>query len=134
MQRRSPLQTIAATLATAANPAVTGAFALAIVADGAGPACAGLGRAAPDAAAARHHAQAIEQASGQLRRVAHAPGSYVSESNFFNERWQEAFRGGNYPRLRAVKASYDPEGLFFVHHGVGSEQWSDDGFTRAQAS
>ena len=30
----------------------------------------------------------------------------------------------------AVKAKYDPEGLFFVHHGVGSEAWSADGFTR----
>jgi len=30
-----------------------------------------------------------------------------------------------------VKAKYDPEGLFFVHHGVGSEGWSEDGFTRA---
>jgi hypothetical protein len=23
-----------------------------------------------------------------------------------------------------------PEGLFFVHHGVGSQDWSADGFTR----
>jgi hypothetical protein len=29
-----------------------------------------------------------------------------------------------------VKKKYDPEGLFFVHHGVGSEEWSPDGFTR----
>jgi hypothetical protein len=29
-----------------------------------------------------------------------------------------------------VKARYDPDGLFFVHHGVGSEGWSPDGFTR----
>ena len=26
--------------------------------------------------------------------------------------------------------SLDPEGLFVVHHGVGSERWSPDGFTR----
>ena len=25
---------------------------------------------------------------------------------------------------------YDPTGLLFVHHGVGSEDWSADGFTR----
>jgi hypothetical protein len=25
---------------------------------------------------------------------------------------------------------YDADGLFFVHHGVGSEDWSADGFTR----
>jgi len=58
------------------------------------------------------------------------PGSYVSESNFFNASWQRAFWGGNYPKLRTVKAKYDPDGLFFVHHGVGSEEWSSDGFTR----
>jgi len=29
-----------------------------------------------------------------------------------------------------VKKQYDPQGLFFVHHGVGSEAWSADGFTR----
>jgi hypothetical protein len=29
-----------------------------------------------------------------------------------------------------VKDRYDPDGLFFVHHGVGSEDWSADGFTR----
>ena len=58
------------------------------------------------------------------------PGSYVSESNYFNESWQQAFWGNNYQRLLAVKAKYDPDGLFFVRHGVGSEAWSRDGFTR----
>jgi hypothetical protein len=31
--------------------------------------------------------------------------------------------------LRAIKEKYDPAGLFVVHHGVGSEEWSSDGFT-----
>ena len=57
-------------------------------------------------------------------------GSYVSESNYFERNWQRSFWGPNYPRLLAVKQKYDPEGLFFVHHGVGSENWSADGFTR----
>ena len=57
-------------------------------------------------------------------------GSYVSESDYFLEDWQRAFWGPNHARLLAVKERYDPDGLFTVHHGVGSEQWSADGFTR----
>jgi hypothetical protein len=26
--------------------------------------------------------------------------------------------------------AYDPAGLFFVHHGVGSEDWNADGINR----
>ena len=48
----------------------------------------------------------------------------------FQADWQEAFWGDNYARLRAVKQKYDPDGLFFLHRGVGSEDWSADGFTR----
>ena len=44
--------------------------------------------------------------------------------------WQQRFWGPHYPKLAAVKRKYDPDGLFFVHHGVGSEAWSADGFTR----
>jgi hypothetical protein len=29
-----------------------------------------------------------------------------------------------------VEKKYDPDGLFFVDHGVGSERWSADGFTK----
>jgi hypothetical protein len=32
--------------------------------------------------------------------------------------------------LAAVKKRYDPGGLFFTHHGVGSDEWSANGFTR----
>jgi FAD/FMN-containing dehydrogenase len=42
-----------------------------------------------------------------------------------------SFWGPNYPRLARIKHKYDPDGLFFVHHGVGSESWSADGFVRA---
>ncbi|MGH7212391.1 MAG: BBE domain-containing protein [Acetobacteraceae bacterium] len=54
----------------------------------------------------------------------------MSESNFFERNWQRSFWADNDPRLRAVKAKSDPDGQFFVHHGVGSEEWSADGFTR----
>jgi FAD/FMN-containing dehydrogenase len=65
-----------------------------------------------------------------LRKLAPSPGAYVAESNFFEETWQESFWGPNYAKLLAIKDKYDPDGLFFGHHGVGSERWSADGFTR----
>jgi FAD/FMN-containing dehydrogenase len=55
-------------------------------------------------------------------------GSYIAAR--FETGWQRAHWGANYPRLLEVKNQYDPDGLFFVHHGVGSERWSADGFTR----
>ena len=38
--------------------------------------------------------------------------------------------GRELPATAGGEAPYDPDGLFFVHHGVGSEAWSPDGFTR----
>jgi Berberine and berberine like len=67
---------------------------------------------------------------GELRRVIPDDGSYLAESDFFDEAWRRSFWGANYPRLLAVKDRYDLDGLFFVHHGVGSERWTADGFTR----
>jgi FAD/FMN-containing dehydrogenase len=44
--------------------------------------------------------------------------------------WQQAYWGSNYERLAEIKKKYDPDGLFIVHNGVGSEGWSRDGFTK----
>jgi len=124
---------VAATRDTATNPAVVDAFVLVIIADGGFPAYPGLARPdtqPPNLAAARDNAHKIDLAAAELRKIAPAAGSYVSESNYFNASWQKAYWGTNYPKLRAIKKRYDPEGLFFVHHGVGSEDWSSDGFTR----
>jgi FAD/FMN-containing dehydrogenase len=125
----APPEALSATRQTATNPAVLDAFALAIIADGEGAAYPGLARAAIDLAAARQDAHRIDLASAELRKIAPSAGSYVSESDYFNRSWQQAYWGKNYPRLRAIKSKFDPSGLFFVHHGVGSEAWSADGFT-----
>ncbi|HEY2256007.1 MAG TPA: BBE domain-containing protein, partial [Variovorax sp.] len=125
----APAEALAAARDTAMNPAVLDAFALAICAAGGPPAYPGVAGHEPDAAAARPRARVIAQAMDELRRVG-AGGAYVSESNYFDAGWQQSFWGSNYPRLLAIKQRYDPEGLFFVHHGVGSEAWSADGFSR----
>ncbi len=126
----APPDAIAAAKDTATNPAVLTAFALAIIASGGPPAYPGTPGGEPDLSAARQDAEAIDMAMGELRKFVPDGGSYVSETNFFESDWQRSFWGTNYPRLRSVKATYDPDGLFLVHHGVGSEDWSDDGFTR----
>jgi FAD/FMN-containing dehydrogenase len=126
----APAKAVAAARDTAMNPAVLHAFALAIGGAEGPPAYPGIRGHEPDLAAAREHAQAIERAMTELRRLVPTAGSYVSESDFFERAWQEAFWGANYARLLALKDKHDPEGLFFVHHGVGSERWSADGFTR----
>lgn len=114
---------------TAMNPAALDAFALAILGAEEAPAYPGIVGHEPDAKEARSDAKAIERAMAELRKVAPDRAAYVSESNFFEKDWQRAFWGSNYSRLRAVKSKYDPQGLLFVHHGVGSEAWSADGFT-----
>jgi FAD/FMN-containing dehydrogenase len=113
---------------TATNPAVTEAFALVIIADG--QASAYPGERAADLSAAKEDANSIANAAAALRKLVPGAGSYVSESNYFNPQWQDAYWGPNHARLAAVKAKYDPDGFFFVHNGVGSEGWSTDGFTR----
>jgi hypothetical protein len=117
-----------AALDTATNPAVVGAFALANIADG--QASAYPGERAPDLAAADKDADAIARAAAALRGCVPDGGSYVSESDYFNPHWQQAYWGTNHARLAAIKARYDPDSLFFVHNGVGSEGWSRDGFNR----
>ncbi len=75
----------------------------------------------------------VNAAMQVLRDAIPDAGSYVNETDYFEPNWQQAFWGRNYPRLRAVKKKYDPAGLFIVHHGVGSEDWSSDGMTRVSS-
>ena len=126
----APPEVIEAARNTAMNPAVLDSCVLAIIATGGASRYPGLSGATPNDAVAHQNASAVDEATRRLLEIAPAAGSYVSESNYFNRQWSNAFWGGNYPRLQRVKRTYDPHGLFFVHHGVGSEEWSADGFTR----
>jgi Berberine and berberine like/FAD binding domain len=118
---------------TAMNPAVVDAFALAISGAGEPPAYPGVPGHEPDVEKARRAAAAVTAAMGELRKLVPRAASYVWETDYFEPNWQDSFWGDNYARLRAIKEKYDPDGLFFLHHGVGSEDWSADGFTRVEA-
>jgi len=126
----APHDAIAGAKDTAMNPVVLSAFALAIAADAQGPAYPGIPGHEPSVEAGRKAAERIDQCMSQLRAVAGETGAYVSESNYFEKGWQQAYWGSNYPHLAEIKRKYDPDGLFVVHNGVGSDQWSADGFTK----
>ena len=126
----SPPDAIALAKDTATNPAVLTAFALAIVADAQPPAYPGIPGHEPSVEQGRKFAKRMDQCVNQLRAVAPHGGAYVSESNYFEKGFQQSYWGTNYRRLAEIKKKYDPDGLFFVHNGVGSERWSRDGFTK----
>ena len=123
-------EAVSATRDTAMNPDVLDAFALAIIAGEDPPTFPGLPGHQPDLEVDRRDARRIGKAMSELKSVAPGAGSYFAESDFFEPDWQTSYWGPNYPRLLSIKKKYDPAGLFLVHHGVGSEDWSADGFTR----
>jgi len=125
----APAEAIAGARGTPIHPSAIDAFALAISAAHGPPAFPGLPGPGPDLTAARRRAAEVA-AIAEMRKLAPGGGSYVAEGDYFNGDWQNAHWGPNYPRLLAVKEKYDPAGLFFVHHGVGSEGWSAGGFTK----
>ncbi|KAJ7677874.1 FAD-binding domain-containing protein [Mycena polygramma] len=57
-------------------------------------------------------------------------GSYSNEGDLFEPNFQTTFFGPNYAKLSAIKATYDPEDLFIVAAGVGSERWDEWGLCR----
>ena len=126
----APPDAIALAKDTATNPAVLTAFALAIVGGGQGPAYPGIPGHEPSVEEGRKAAQRVHQCMDQLRAIVPSGGAYMSESNYFEKGFQQSYWGDNYARLAEIKKKYDPDGLFIIHNGVGSEQWSTDGFTK----
>jgi hypothetical protein len=126
----APPAAIEAARNTAMNPDVVDAFAWAVTAANGPPDLPGFPALDPAAASARR--ASVRSAMAALRAVAPDTGTYVNECDYFQAACQKSFWGSNYPRLLEIKRRYDPDGLFFAHHGVGSEEWSPDGFTRSQ--
>ena len=56
--------------------------------------------------------------------------SYSNEADVREPDFQTTFFGENYARLKAIKAAYDPEDLFIVPAGVGSEDWDPSGICK----
>ncbi|PGH17040.1 hypothetical protein AJ79_01424 [Helicocarpus griseus UAMH5409] len=57
------------------------------------------------------------------RDISPGAGSYLAEADRLEPNFQQAFFGDKYPRLLEIKKKYDPEDVFWVATGVGSEGW-----------
>ncbi|KAL9107856.1 MAG: hypothetical protein Q9227_007274 [Pyrenula ochraceoflavens] len=59
-----------------------------------------------------------------LEALAPQSGVYLSESDFRQPNWKDAFYGANYEKLLSIKNKYDPEHLFYALGAVGSDYWN----------
>ncbi|KAK7039986.1 FAD-binding domain-containing protein [Favolaschia claudopus] len=57
-------------------------------------------------------------------------GAYSNEADIYEADFQTTFFGPNYAKLTEIKARYDPDDLFIVTTGVGSERWDEFGMCR----
>jgi FAD/FMN-containing dehydrogenase len=106
---------------TAMNPAVLDSFALVIATANEQSVYPGIPCHEPDTAQGRQNAELVTAAMAPIKALRERPASYLNETDYFQADWQTAFWGDHYARLLQVKERYDPGGLFFVHHGVGTE-------------
>lgn len=65
-----------------------------------------------------------EEFMPKIEAVTPGSGSYMNEADFRQERWQDVFFGQNFKKLDDVKRKYDPENVFYILKGVGSDRWS----------
>ncbi|KAF9553219.1 FAD-binding domain-containing protein [Agrocybe pediades] len=70
----------------------------------------------------------VNKISQSFKQLAPPPfgGQYLNEPDFYEEDWQEAYWGPNYPRLLRIKKRIDPNDLLIVNKGVNSEAWDTE--------
>lgn len=113
----------------ALNPLYNQAAAIAII-NGFAPDAADYGKLAP--VKTQDTVKRLEKAMAFLHEITPQSAGYLNEANYFEPNWQQAFWGKNYDKLLAIKQKYDPNGLFYCHHCVGSELWTEDGMCLAK--
>ena len=100
------------------SPQVLNAFALLICAAEGPPAWTGIPGHEPDVADGRRDAAGVTRAMAPIRTLVPGAGAYVSEADYFQRDWKQAYWGEHYARLAQVKRKYDPNNLFHGHQTV----------------
>jgi len=75
---------------------------------------------------ARRNSEAITRAMRALRCADPEGGGCLYESAYDLPDWRKAYWGASSSRLETIKTRYDQDGLFRVHHGVGTADRSLD--------
>ncbi|KAK1717919.1 FAD binding domain-containing protein [Colletotrichum lupini] len=57
------------------------------------------------------------------RDVSPGAGAYMSESDYIEPDFTQAFWGTKYAKALELKKKYDPNDVFYAQNGVGSESW-----------
>lgn len=117
-------------LETSTNPKVYEADALVIMSAGTSGVYKGVKGHELNTLMAKNEAEKISKAMRILIDLAPDSGTYVNEADYFQPNWQHVFWGKNYPNLYNVKQKYDPNGLFYCRHCVGSELWDKTGMCK----
>ena len=56
--------------------------------------------------------------------------AYSNEADVLERDFRNVFYGSNYARLSQIKSKYDPNDIFIVRTGVGSERWDSYGLCK----
>lgn len=121
---------ITRTKETSTNPSVFNADALVLMGAGSDKVINGVKGREPNYKVAQTAVNTISVAMKELIDLAPNSGTYANEADYFQKNWQQDFWGDNYSRLLSIKQKYDPQGLFYCHHCVGSEFWDDKGMCK----
>ena len=86
---------------------------------------AGLG---PETGATSNYPLIVEQQANltdivlpALYELAPDSGAYINEGDAFDPNWKQNFFGVNYDKLLTIKQKWDPQNVFWVKAGVGSD-------------
>ncbi|MEK6248520.1 MAG: FAD-binding oxidoreductase [Planctomycetales bacterium] len=123
-------ESVARTSQTSMNPEVLKAAGLLLLSYQKASTFPGIGGHTPDVERGKVEDAKMKSAMKIVRALTPGAGSYTNESSYFDEDWQQDYWGIHYGRLLAIKRKYDPDGLFYGHHCVGSEDWTDNGMKR----
>lgn len=75
------------------------------------------------------NALALQTSTAVQRLRSYGTGTYFSESDVLESKWQTAFFGNNYNKLLQIKTKYDPNSVLVVYKGIGyAGQENQSGF------